>query len=128
MIFILCYISYRVLDNGYNLLLGGRNSQRSDETKLKLSKAKLGNKNPRFGKDPWNKGKKASDAARLKMSTSRKGKKPHNTKRVLCHQLNIIFTSCIEASIVTGIHKSWIAQVARGKRQKAKGYTFIYVD
>lgn len=46
--------------------------RRSDETKKLMSEIKMGNKNPCFGKVPWNKGKKMSDFG---LTVWNKGKK-----------------------------------------------------
>jgi group I intron endonuclease len=42
--------------NGYNLKLGGDNKIISEYTRKLISIAKQGDKNPQFGKEPWNKG------------------------------------------------------------------------
>ena len=51
---------------GYNLREGGSRGKHSDETKAKLSAAKM-------GKPAWNRGLKFSDESRAKMSASHKG-------------------------------------------------------
>ena len=77
-------------DLGYNILPGGYSMQAgytlSDETKKKMSKAKLGKRHFRYGKtlseehkrkiSESNKGKQYSEESRKKMSIGRKGKIP----------------------------------------------------
>ena len=80
-------------ENGYNLTKGGNGiykhtpedvekisiaqtgRSRSLETRQKMSESKKGEKNPQFGKPPWNKGKTTSKQTRRKQSEAKKGKK-----------------------------------------------------
>ena len=49
---------YNTMDSqyGYNRTTGGRYTKYSEETRDKIRNSKLGNKNPMYGKTPWNKG------------------------------------------------------------------------
>jgi group I intron endonuclease len=51
------YDSYVSHGKGYNASHGGMNAPKSEEWKKKASEAKLGDKNPMFGKPTWNTGK-----------------------------------------------------------------------
>jgi len=56
-----------------SLILSINGRKASAETKEKISKAKMGENNPAYGKPSWNKGCKWSDESKLKMSISSKG-------------------------------------------------------
>lgn len=49
---------YNTMDSqyGYNRTTGGRYTKYSEETRDKIRNSKLGDKNPMYGKTPWNKG------------------------------------------------------------------------
>jgi len=79
------YIDYfkSILPNGYNLTYGGEGAIHCEATKKKLSFAKLGKKNPMWGKhlsleakklkaEIW-KGRKHTEESKRKMSKNRKG-------------------------------------------------------
>lgn len=57
----------------------GRNNRRGvklpPETRQKMSENKLGEKNPNFGKTPWNKGIKCSEQTRAKLRAKMLGRK-----------------------------------------------------
>ncbi|PPD54336.1 MAG: hypothetical protein CTY12_03325 [Methylotenera sp.] len=57
--------------NGYNLTSGGDNKIISEETRLLISQAKQGAKNPQFGKDPWNKGLTKETSSIIQEKTNR---------------------------------------------------------
>tara|TARA_R110000822_G_scaffold254096_1_gene380483 strand:- start:3298 stop:3981 length:684 start_codon:yes stop_codon:yes gene_type:complete len=65
-------------EKGYNLREGGEGGRHSEETKKKISKANLGEKNGMFGKPSWNSGKKLSKAHRDALSESHKDQTPWN--------------------------------------------------
>lgn len=57
-----------IAPNGYNITAGGEAATHSEESKLKLSEAKLGDKNPMWGK-------KQSEETKAKRSAALKGRK-----------------------------------------------------
>lgn len=93
----------------------------TDEEKKKISNAQKGNKNHNFGK-------KASDYTMQKMSEAKKGDKSWNHKRVMCVETQKIYMSSKEAFEKIGIDNSSIGKCCKGKRPKAGGYTWKYVD
>ena len=77
---------YNSISDGYNIESGGKSNKKlSAETKAKLSASKIGDKNPMFGKEAWNRGLPVSQhvldvlrnptpETRLKKSISKIGK------------------------------------------------------
>lgn len=128
--------SYR---NGYNLTLGGqgkkgciprkitrekmsnarKGKKRSPETCKNISKSKMGDKNPMFGK-------KISEETRKKMSLAQRNK-TLQSKPVICLNNNTIYPSAAEASRVLNLQKSKISNVCNGKRKSTGGYIFKFV-
>lgn len=64
--------------------------------------------------------KPVSDETRQKL-------KEINSKRIKCHELNLIFNSATEAAEFIGSTQGNVSSVARGLRKHAKGYRFSYV-
>jgi group I intron endonuclease len=73
---------YDCISNGYNLQSGGHNGKHSEETKRKLSEMVKGNKNPMFGKVPYNKGIPITEEHRQKLSKLMSGKNHPNYGKV----------------------------------------------
>lgn len=69
-----------VYPKGYNKTHGGQSvgCLHSEDTRKKISDSKTGEKNPMFGKIPWNKGIPRDDATRRKISEKLKGKNNPN--------------------------------------------------
>lgn len=80
----------------------------------------------------WNKGKKASNEARQKMSEAKKGiiPKANPPKKVYQYTLDRKFvnsySSTSEASRQTGFNQSTIAYYCRSERKEGKGYIWSY--
>lgn len=91
----------------------------SEESKKRISQAKLGFKNPQFGKKANN-----NQLEALKKGTE---KAKLNAKPILCHQNNQIYKSTREAAKALGIARSSIRNVLIGFRKTCKGYTFEYI-
>ena len=131
--------------NGYNLREGGGNrGKASDETKQKISEARLGEKNPNFGKTMSEEqkkklsdaqlgekshsyGKHHSEETRKKHSESTKGDKHHNSKRVYQYALDGTFVGSFGSTDEAGRsldkeNGSNIGKCARG----IKGYKTAY--
>lgn len=109
--------------NGYNLTTGGDSYERSEETKEKISKAKIGNKNPMFGKKLENSpqfGKKRTQETKLKQSKA----KSRFKIKIVCHQNSKVYDSIREASRSLGIGASNICNMLKGKYKQCNGYTF----
>ena len=93
---------FNAYHDGYNLTEGGngiyghtdeaikkiadtsKGRKHSPETCKKISKSKIGEKNPQFGKTPYNKGKKTPKETCKKISDAKKGKKrkPHSPQTI----------------------------------------------
>lgn len=82
------------------------------------------------GNIPWNKGLECSDETKNKISKANKGKESKNKKRINQYSLDMelieTYDSVTTASKVTGINQTSIAMVARGERNKAGNYKWIY--
>jgi group I intron endonuclease len=63
-----------IYPNGYNENEGGRlGFHHSERTREKISKTKIGDKNPMYKKEPWNKGLTLSEEIKKKISDSHMG-------------------------------------------------------
>ena len=76
----------------------------SEETKAKISKSKLGELNPMYGKIPG------------------------NARKIMCIETGIVYETIKIAQDMTGICKANISSVCRNVRKKAGGYTWKFVD
>ena len=101
--------------NGYNLMTGGDNSLHSEESKQKMSEAKMGNTNML--------GKTLSDETKKKMSDSQTKKTVEQWDGDV---LIKIYPSTIEAERQTQIHHGSISKVCKGVRKTAGGYIWKY--
>lgn len=140
------------IENGGNCM-----GTHSEETKLKISMAQRGEKNHAFGKPSptrgrkaspetveknrqahlgqpsWNKGKRLSEEQRKNMG--RYVRTPESIQKmreglsrsVRCVETGVIYPSCTDAGIDTGVNKGSISNVALGKRKRAGGYHWEYV-
>ena len=102
----------------------GKTHKVSNEIKEILRNKNLGEKNPMFGKKPWNKGKKMDKISCQKMSIAKKGKKSPKRKKVLCVEENKIYNSIVEAETLTGIKN--ISRCCLGNTKRAGGYSWQY--
>lgn len=127
----ICICLFRSNDNrfGYNITSGGEFLKHSVESKKKMSqsaKKRLSNpeNHPFFGK-------KHTKDSKEKVSASRTGKcvggENPIAKKVLCVELNKIWSSCTEASNDTGIAAPSIASACRNINTMSGGYHWIYV-
>ena len=101
---------------GYNLEYGGNGRGRvSEETKKKMSVAKMGNTsmNGRILTTEW---KNHLSAAQ-----------PHK-KKILCVSTGEIFESFADAARKTGLNRTKIVSVCTGKRKTTGGLIFQYAD
>jgi group I intron endonuclease len=92
----------------------------SQESKDRVSQAKLGNKNPQYGKKCNNKQLKALKLGREKAILE--------LPKVLCHQNNKVYDSVTEAAKDLNCGRSSISNVLIGFRKSCKGYTFEYLN
>lgn len=109
---------YNCLDDrcGYNFDKGGKGAGRmSDETKAKLSKAKMGNKAMC--------GIRLSDEWKQHLSEAQ----PHK-RRVECVETGVIYDSFADAARKTGLNRTKIVSCCTGKRNKTGGLHFRYAD
>jgi len=109
---------YNCLDDryGYNLDKAARGTgTKSEETRRKLSQAKIGNQAM--------KGKKLSDEWKKHLSEAQ----PHR-KRIVCVETGDIYDSFADAARKTGLNRTKIVAVCTGKRHKTGGLHFKYYD
>ena len=120
--------------NGYNLREGGNSSRHSEETKLKISQSLKGRTDIVRSKSQL--GKKHSEETKKKISESGKARKNniewHINKCKTVLQIdendNIInkYISAREAARQIGISSTAIILCCQGKRNKAKGFKWVY--
>jgi hypothetical protein len=87
-----------------------------------------------------NRGRKASELTRLKMSLQRKGKKqteaqylancnrPRRTKEIKCLNNDKIYNNSKEAAEDLNLNKSSVVSAANGQRPSINGYKFVYTN
>ena len=136
---------------GYNINEGGTAPSQTPETRAKLSKALMGNKNSagrvvseetRQKIREANLGQKKSEEARKHMSEaahkrrvpcSEEKKKilsaayPHKRK-IYCKETGVVYESIHECSRQLNVTATNICKVCRGKLSTAGGYHFKYYD
>lgn len=127
---------------GYNLKAGGDNHHwhpNSREKARKSAKARMTKDNGAQwsqvlakgreslkGKDPWNKGKKATSEAILNQSKAHIGQPAWNKTALYCVETGELFSSIKEAAIKLNLQSSKICNVLKGKRKHTGGLTFKY--
>lgn len=92
----------------------------SEETKIKISESKKGNKNML--------GHHHSKETRKKISNALKGQIAKNRKKVLCVETNIIYDSMHIASKETNTNVPDICMCCKGKLKTANGYHWQYYN
>lgn len=104
------------------LLIGNhpkRGKKLLEDSKKRISLAKIGNKNPMFGKKP--------NKNQLKVLKAGREKKINNLKKLKCHQNNKIYNKVKDAAEDLKCARSSISNVLIGFRKSCKGYTFEYL-
>lgn len=130
---------YDSINNGFNLVSGGRNHLWSEEYRQQMRERNLGAKNPNYGKpkseetkrkiSEANKishlGHKHSEETKKKMSEAHKKDIP-----ILCIETSKIYKCPSEASIDVANTKQagHITEVCKGTRKTAFGYHWKYLD
>lgn len=109
----------------------------TEETKKKMSEAKIGKPSPMTGKHHTeetkqklreiNLGKTHTEESKKKMSEAHKGKSA-NIKKVYCVELDKVFNSIKECAEELNIDSSHISKVCKGKRKTVGGYHFRYYE
>jgi len=141
---------YDSVKNGLNCIVRGQNKEMDTESRNKYRLAKLGEKNPNYGKSTWNKGikqwaetphpflnKKLSDSHKELMKINNpkiyiQGAGNLRAKRIIQFTLDNVFiktwgsSKCIERSL--GIDSSSVIKSCKGKLKTCKGYIFKYAD
>lgn len=113
-------------ENGYNIENGGNaTKQLSEETKNKISKAKVGKY---AGDKHWNYGNHWSKETKNKIREARM--KNNNGKNIICIETGIIYQSGAEAQRQTGINSSSIRKCCKKKcsYNTAGGYHWSYAN
>lgn len=110
---------------GYNITSGGDVPiSYSKLVKKKISNAVSGEKHPCFGKH-------LSEETKQRISESERGKKKPSIAEkksipVVCVETNIIYPSAKIASETTGIQRTGIVAVLKGRRETAGGFHWDY--
>lgn len=96
-----------------------RGKKLSDKSRKKISEAKMGAKNPMFGKKMNEKQKEAL----------MQGLKDHRDKAplILCHQTGAVYKKVSDAAEAIGAARASVSNVLTGFRKSCKGYTFEYI-
>lgn len=135
---------------GYNSTSGGDIFTMNEETKQKISKALMGNKNNLGYPCPPEKRKKISEAQKgrklteeYKLKLSEAAKKRHtpcseqakeairkasHKKPVYCVELNTVFESVQKCARQIGAEATSVSKVCKGKGHTVKGYHLKYYD
>lgn len=136
---------------GYNSTTGGETFTMSAESKLKISKSMMGNKNGLGKPCSFEKAKKISEAQKgrklteehkQKLSNSAKQRhvpcsdskrevlrKSHpNMKKVYCSETNTIYTSVQECARQLGLWATLVSKVCAGKLKSTGGYHLSYYN
>lgn len=92
----------------------------SEEGRKRISEAKIGSKNPQYGKKCNNSQLEALRLGREKAIL--------DLPKVLCHQNNKMYNSVTEAAKDLNCGRSSISNVLIGFRKSCKGYTFEYLN
>lgn len=127
---------------GYNLKLGGENAEWHPASREKASisakqriKADGGaqllsalakGRETLKGKNPWNKGKKATEQAKKNQSEAHLGQIAWNKKAIYCVETKEQFESLHAAANALGLQAGHICSVLKGKRKATGGKTFRY--
>ena len=102
-----------------------KENSNNELTKENLSKSKLRENNPMYGKH-------LSEEHKKKLSESHKGKNCGSNngmaKKVYCVENDTIYNTIKEASEELGIFSSNIVAVCKGKLKQTKGYHFKYIE
>lgn len=130
---------FNSIENGFNLVEGGRNHSWTEEYRQQRRERFLGEKNPNYGKPrseetkrkigEANKiallGKKLSEETKKKISESNKKYTP-----IICVETQKIYNCPTDAAEDIGNKKasSHITEVCKGKRKTACGYHWSYLD
>lgn len=113
---------------------GQKRGPRSDETRSKISAA---NKGKKFSEEHKNKIAEACKGRTLSKETKNKISKTHKeklinrkdqSKKVLCVETGIVFSSIMEAYRKTRIHYGNISNVCNGKHKTAGGYHWKFYN
>ncbi len=96
-----------------------RGKKLSDKARKNIADAKIGSKNPMFGKKLNEKQMSAIKAGQEK--------RLKNLPSVLCHQNGKIYPSVIEAAADLGLKRPSVSGVLTGFRKSCYGHTFKYV-
>lgn len=114
-----------LVPNGYNISHGGnapmKDRYHTEESKLKIRNFQLGRKKPRTEQHTKN----LSESLKSK---KRFGKLHHNSKSIICIELNREFGSIWEAGRELNIYAQNIHKVLNKTRKTCGGYTFRYVE
>lgn len=130
---------YNSINNGFNLVAGGRNHTWSEEDKKKMRQRNLGNKNPNWGKPRSEEtkrkigqanrisqlGKFHTEETKQKMSQSNKKYQP-----IICVETGKKYDYMIDAALDVSNKKQsgHIKEVCEGKRKTAFGYHWKYFE
>jgi len=123
-------IFYKVLEEkGLNCRLGNGSGACSEETKLKMSKSRLGQKRTQNTKNKMSKSHLGKQyKLGYKLTQEIKDKISSKSTRILCIETNKIFKNIKYVSEEMNISHTFIWRVCKGIRKNAKGYTFKFIN
>lgn len=111
--------------HGYNCAAGGKTNagyHYTEESKRRASEAKLGDKNPMWGKT-------TSEETKDKLRESLRGAKNYRARAVVCVETGQVYAAVSEAARHTPrANQAGISCCCRGQRQTAGGYHWRYAD
>ena len=102
-------------NNVYNVSAGGEGNSSicKDETKKKMSEAKIG--------------RNRSEEAKRSISEGMKGEKNHKSIKVYCEETDVVYGSMREAERETGCNRKSITQCCRNEIKSIKGLHFKFM-
>ena len=119
---------YKVLGkNGLNCRIGSGKGALCDETKNKMSKARLGKPLSQSTKDKMSVSHSGNQyKLGFKVSQKTKDKISSNARQIICIETGCVFKNTKHVSKEMNINHAFIWKVCKGIKSKAKGYTFKF--
>jgi group I intron endonuclease len=91
----------------------------SIEGRKRIALGKIGDRNPMYGKTPNNRQLLGLEIGRQQAKDK--------TKKIICHQNGVVYSSTKEAARILGFSRTSITNVLTGHRKNCSGLTFEYI-